>query len=105
MRRILVDYARKRRADRRDGGFRVVLDDAIAVAPLRGTDVIRLDEALKGLAALDPGQSRIVELRFFAGLSIAETADVLSLSPATVKRRWATARAWLLREMDRSSDR
>jgi RNA polymerase sigma factor (TIGR02999 family) len=105
MRRILVDHARKRRAARRDGGFKVILDDAVSEEPLRGTDVIRLDEALEGLAALDPEQSRIVELRFFTGLSIEETAAVLSLSPATVKRRWATARAWLLREMGRPSGR
>ena len=105
MRRILVDHARKRRAARRDGGFKVILDEAVSEEPLRGTDVIRLDEALEGLAALDPEQSRIVELRFFTGLSIEETAAVLSLSPATVKRRWATARAWLLREMGRPSGR
>jgi RNA polymerase sigma factor (TIGR02999 family) len=101
MRRILVDYARKRRAAKRDGGLKVILDDAVSEEPFRGTDVIRLDEALEGLAALDPEQSRIVELRFFTGLSIEETADILHLSPATVKRRWATARAWLLREMGR----
>jgi RNA polymerase sigma factor (TIGR02999 family) len=103
MRRILVDYARKRRADRRDGGFKVSLDDVMPAAPLPSADVIWLDEVLKGLSALDPEQGQIVELRFFGGLSIAETAEVLKLSPATVKRRWVTARAWLLREMSRKS--
>jgi RNA polymerase sigma factor (TIGR02999 family) len=102
MRQILVDYARNHRAAKRDGGERVTLDGI----PLksRGVDVVALDEALKDLARLDPEQSRIVELRFFGGLSIEETAEVLNLSPMTVKRHWATAKLWLHKELSRTTD-
>lgn len=95
MRRILVDSARQRGRDKRGGGVLVTsLDDhEIAMAP--GVDVVALDDALVALAAMDPQQSQIVELRFFGGLTIAETADALDLSPTTVKREWLSAKAWL----------
>lgn len=100
MRRILVDHARARDAAKRGAGdFKVTLDEGIAVSEARDVEVIALDIALNNLAKLDPQQGRIVELRFFAGLSIEETSEVLSISPATVKRDWAMAKAWLSREM------
>ena len=102
MRQILVEYARRRNAAKRDAGCRVTLDCADELTKGRRLDFVALDDALNGLAKLDPQQSRIVELRFFAGLSIEETAHVLGLSPATVKREWTTARVWLYREI--SSD-
>jgi RNA polymerase sigma factor (TIGR02999 family) len=99
MRQILVEYARSRHAAKRDGGHRLTLDDSFALVKTRGVDVERLDDALQELARLDPQQSRIVELRFFGGLSIEETSQILRISPATVKRHWATARVWLHRAM------
>jgi RNA polymerase sigma factor (sigma-70 family) len=78
---------------------KLVLDEALHVAAGRATDVVALDEALTALAALDPQQSRIVELRFFGGLTIEETAEVVGVSPATVKRDWAVAKAWLYRAL------
>jgi RNA polymerase sigma factor (TIGR02999 family) len=102
MRQILVDYARNRRALKRDFGQRVTWDDAITWVRKKATDLIALDDALNELAKLDPQQGRVVELRFFGGLSIEETAHVLTISPATVKREWRTARAWLHREMKRA---
>jgi RNA polymerase sigma factor (TIGR02999 family) len=100
MRRILVDHARSRNAAKRgDGACRVTLDEGLIEAQQRDVDVIALDEALTNLAKLDPQQGQIVELRFFAGLSIEDTAEVLKISPATVKRDWAMAKAWLYREM------
>jgi RNA polymerase sigma factor (TIGR02999 family) len=99
MRQILVDHARARRAAKRDGGVRMTLGDVAGLLPSRGVDLIELDEALNSLAKLDAQQSLIVELRFFGGLSIEETSQVLGISPATVKRDWATARVWLHREM------
>jgi RNA polymerase sigma factor (TIGR02999 family) len=98
MRQILVEYARSRNAGKRDGGFRLELDDALAFKT-RSVDMVALDDALKELAKLDQQQSRIVELRFFGGLSIEETARALNLSPTTVKRHWASARLWLHHEM------
>src|SRR5262249_40024892 len=86
MRQVLVQYARRRKAVKRDAGYKLTLDDALAPAKSRSMDVAALDDALKELAKLDPQQSRIVELRYFGGLSIEETAQVLDLSPATVKR-------------------
>jgi len=105
MRQILVDYARSRRAAKRGGGQELTLDGATFSVRNRSVDLIALDDALSGLAKLDPQQSRIVELRFFGGLSIEETSQVLGISPATVKREWATARAWLHHEMSRSAQR
>jgi RNA polymerase sigma factor (TIGR02999 family) len=102
MRQILVDYARSRRAAKRGGGQELTLDDATYSAKNKDVDLIALDDALSGLAKLDPQQSRIVELRFFGGLSIEETSQVLGISPATVKREWATARAWLHHEISRT---
>jgi RNA polymerase sigma factor (TIGR02999 family) len=101
MRQILVEYARRRRAAKRDGGYRLTLD-GLELADKRGVDLVALDDALSGLAKLDAEQGRIVELRFFGGLSIEETAQVLNVSPATVKRHWATARLWLHKEMSRA---
>ena len=102
MRRILVDHARRRRAAKRDGGLRVTLDDsaaAVAGGDASALDLIALDEALSRLGALDPRQARVVELRFFAGLEVEETARALGISPATVKRDWTFARAFLQREL------
>jgi RNA polymerase sigma factor (TIGR02999 family) len=98
MRQILVEHARGRRAAKRDGGFRLTLDDALAFKT-RHVDLVALDDALNQLAKLDQQQSRIVELRFFGGLSIEETSRAMNLSPTTVKRHWATARLWLHHEM------
>jgi RNA polymerase sigma factor (TIGR02999 family) len=102
MRQILVDYARNRKAAKRRNDCKIALDEAVELPQKRDLDVLALDEALKELARLDSQQARIVELRFFGGLSIEETSDVLEISPARVKRDWATARAWLYREMDRT---
>jgi RNA polymerase sigma factor (TIGR02999 family) len=100
MRRILVDYAKGRQAAKRGSGApRVPLDDAIAVPEMRGLDVVALDEALSRLAEVDPRQGRIVEMRFFIGLSHEEIAKVLEISVTTVKREWKTARLWLYREL------
>lgn len=100
MRHILVDHARKRQAGKRGAGVsHLTLTSGIALPENRVVDVLALDEVLQRLASLDEQQSRIVELRFFAGLSIEQTAEVVGASPATVKREWATARAWLHREM------
>jgi len=102
MRQILVDYARRRRRAKRGGGCKLTLDEAVFLSRGRDLDLVALDGALNELSRLDTQQSKIVELRFFCGLSIAETAGILSISPATVKRDWATARVWLHREMSRS---
>ena len=99
MRRVLVDHARQRGREKRGGGVSVVSLDENAVAPRPEVDVVALDEALERLAAADPQQSRVVELRFFAGLSVEETAVALGISPATVKRDWATAKLWLYNEL------
>ena len=103
MRQILVDYARNRKAAKRRDDCKITLDDVIELPQKRDLDVLALDDALRELARMDSQQARIVELRFFAGLSIQETSDVLEISPATVKRDWATARVWLYREMDRTA--
>jgi RNA polymerase sigma factor (TIGR02999 family) len=103
MRQILVEHARRRKAAKRDGGWRLSLSDGLA-DKTPSVDVVALDDALNELAKLDPQQSCIVELRFFAGLSIEETSNVLNLSPTTVKRHWATARLWLYREMSKTTD-
>jgi RNA polymerase sigma-70 factor, ECF subfamily len=100
MRRILVDFARARGYDKRGGGARVVaLDEAAVIVSDQDTDMVALDEALNSLAEMDARQSKVVELRFFGGLSVEETAEVLKVSPATVRRDWSLARAWLRREM------
>lgn len=100
MRRILVDHARKRRYTKRGGGtLFVVLDEALAAAQPREVDLMALEVALEGLTRIDGRKGRVVELRYFGGLSIEETADVLSVSVDTVKRDWRLARAWLLAEL------
>ena len=102
IRRILVDHARAHKAEKRGGGAGVLsLDEAIGVPERRDIEVLSLNDALEALQALDPKQARIVELRFFTGLSIEETAEVVGVSPATVKREWVAARAWLFREVSR----
>jgi RNA polymerase sigma factor (TIGR02999 family) len=104
MRRILVDDARRRSFDKRGGSrIQVSLSEALSVAQEQAANVLALDDALKTLAANDARQSEIVELRFFGGLSIDETAEVLKVSPGTVMRDWTFARAWLRNEM--SDDR
>ena len=104
MRQILVDYARTHAAEKRGGtATELSLDECLPLDASRSRDLLALDDALNGLARLDPRQSRIVELRYFTGLSIEETAEVLGISPATVKRDWTTARAWLQREMNRGA--
>ncbi len=101
MRRILVDHARKRAAAKRvDARGRVALETAFLPADKPPVDIIALDGALARLADFDPPQSRIVELRFFGGLTIEETAEVVGISPATVKREWTMAKAWLRREIE-----
>jgi RNA polymerase sigma factor (TIGR02999 family) len=100
MRRILVDYSRKHAAARRgSAGEKVLLEDTMAIVEHQPLDMLGLDSALKKLAELDPAQSRLVELRFFGGLSVEETAEVLGVSTATVKRSWSSARAFLHRQM------
>lgn len=103
MRQILVDHARARLAKKRDGGCRITLAEDVAVAEPGEVDVLAVDDALSRLAVLDAQQARVVELRYFGGLSIRETSEVLGVSEATVKRDWATARAWLHREIDGAS--
>lgn len=102
IRQILVDHARAHKAAKRDSGPKLSLDEAVGVADRREVDLVRLDDALAGLASIDEQQARIVELRFFVGLTIEETAEVLEVSPTTIKREWTTARAWLFRELSRS---
>ena len=101
MRQILVEYARNQRAAKRDGGCKLALDDTVAFEG-RSLDLVALDDALSELAKLNPQQSQIVELRFFGGLSIEESAHVLDLSPATVQRKWSTARIWLHHQLSRA---
>jgi len=100
MRRLLVERARARHANKRGGDqIRVTLDDASASIEARSIDFLALDRALEALARLDPQQARIVELRFFGGLTVEETADAVGISPATVKRDWTVAKAWLMRAL------
>lgn len=103
MREILVDHARMRAAAKRGANcITLSFDDEIALPQKRELDLVALDDALSGLAQLDARQAQIVDLRFFGGLSIEDTSCVLGISPATVKREWATARLWLQRELSRS---
>jgi len=101
MRRVLIDHAVARRAQKRGGGVQPgpLLDDAVAMVDARAIELLDLDEALDRLAMLDARQARLVECRFYGGMSIKETAEALDISPATVKREWALARAWLNREL------
>ncbi len=100
MRRILVDFARSRRSLKRGAAAQqVTLDDALSMSPEQGQDVVALDEALKALALVDSRKSQVVELRFFGGLTVEETAEVLKVSSDTVLRDWRLAKVWLLREL------
>lgn len=106
MRRILVDFARSRQNLKRGGGAqRVSLDEALVVSPERGADLLALDEALERLAGLNARQSQVVELRYFGGLSEDEVAEVLKVSPRTVRSDWSLARSWLYRELGRGVDK
>jgi RNA polymerase sigma factor (TIGR02999 family) len=105
MRRVLVDYARRRNFAKRSGAAqRVMLEEAASLAEERAAEVVALDDALQSLAQFDPRKSRVVELRYFGGLSIEETAEVLGIAAATVVRDWNTAKAWLWQEMIRSEE-
>jgi RNA polymerase sigma factor (TIGR02999 family) len=99
MRQVLVDHAREKQAAKRDGRIKLELQPEMMPVPAPDVDLLALDRALDALAKLDARQSKIVELRFFAGLSIEDTSEVLGMSPATVKRDWVTARAWIYRSM------
>jgi len=100
MRRILVDHARGKRADKRGGdAHKIDIEEAIGLSDAAHPDLVKLDDALKELAKVDERQSRIVELRYFGGLEIEEVAEVLNISPATVKRDWTVAKAWLKKEL------
>jgi RNA polymerase sigma factor (TIGR02999 family) len=100
MRRILVDFARSRHYQKRGGGAQQVsLDEALVVGKERGADLVALDDALQALAAIDPRKSQVVEMRFFGGLSVEETAEALHVSPETVMRDWKLAKVWLSREL------
>lgn len=101
MRRIMVDHARERRALKRGGGaLKVTLDEAVLVTEARSEELLALDEALETLTAQDPRKSQIVELRYFGGLTVDETAEFLEVSPRTVEREWTMARAWLYRAIN-----
>ena len=102
MRRILVEFARRHGSQKRGGEVqRVSLEESLVVYGERGADLVALDDALQALAAIDPRRSQVVELRFFGGLSVEETAEVLRVSPETVMHDWKLAKAWLLRAMNR----
>jgi RNA polymerase sigma-70 factor, ECF subfamily len=102
IRRILVDHARQRKRQKRGGGAqKITLDDSVALAPQREEQVLALDEALEKLTKLDPRQAQVVEMRFFAGMSVEEVADQLGVSKRTVEGDWTMARAWLMRELSR----
>lgn len=103
IRRILVDHARRRHAEKRGGETqKISLDESIATPQQKDVDLVALDDALNDLARLDSQQAQVIELRFFAGMTIAETAVVLGVSPATVQRDWITAKVWLFRQISRS---
>jgi RNA polymerase sigma factor (TIGR02999 family) len=103
MRRVLVDAARRRNSQKRGGGqVRVTLDDRLDIAEADGTDVVALDEALRRLAELNPRHSRIVELRYFGGLTEDQVAELLEVSPRTVRRDWSLAKAFLFRELSKA---
>jgi len=101
MRKILVDHARRRRAEKRGGGHKLSLDEAVSFAAEGEVDLIALDDALLNLERIDARQAKVVELRFFGGLTIEETAEALRISPATVKNEWAFAKAWLRVELSK----
>lgn len=106
MRHILIDHARRHAYAKRGGGARKVpFDEAVALNDKRADELVALDEALNILAAMDKRKSQIIELRFFGGLSIEETAEAMKISPITVTREWRSAKAWLRREMNRDNDK
>jgi len=101
MRRILVDHARSRQYTKRGGGaHRISFDEALVISPERGSDLVALDEALSKLSSIDPRKGKVVELRFFGGLSVEETAEALEVSAVTVMREWSLAKAWLYNSLD-----
>lgn len=105
MRRILIDHARTRQAAKRgSGGMKISLDDILEISDERAADLIALDEALKALAEFDQQKARVVELRYFGGLSIEETAEVMGVGTATITRQWRLAKAWLYHELSNQSD-
>jgi RNA polymerase sigma-70 factor (ECF subfamily) len=105
LRRILIDHARARRTAKREGALhRVPLEEPLLLTDEQSDELVALDEALERLAQFDARQSRVVELRFFGGLTVEETAEALGISPETVKRDWSVARAWLHREVSKSRD-
>jgi RNA polymerase sigma factor (TIGR02999 family) len=104
MRRILVEHARRHNLKRGGGVQHVALDEAAMVGGDQDTDLVALDDAMNGLARIDPRKVQVVEMRFFGGLSVEETAEVLKVSPVTVKRDWRAARAWLYRELNGGTD-
>jgi RNA polymerase sigma factor (TIGR02999 family) len=99
MRRILVERARRRNLKRGGGIRHIVLDEGAVMSGQRGADLVALDDAMNALARHDPRKAQVVEMRYFGGLSVAETAEVLKVSPITVMRDWRTAKIWLLREL------
>src|SRR5438128_1013100 len=104
MRRILVDHAKTKYRDKRGGAAtKVPLDEVVNLSQGRASDLVKLDDALTGLAQTDPRKSRVVELHFFGGLSVEETAEVLGVSPQTVLRDWKLAKAWLYQEIKRGA--
>ncbi|MFZ1700295.1 MAG: sigma-70 family RNA polymerase sigma factor [Pyrinomonadaceae bacterium] len=103
MRKVLIDHARARKAEKRSG-HKLILDEAISLPDSRPVDLLALDEAMQSLEQLDPRQAKIVELRFFGGLSIEETAYVLRVSESTVRREWTFAKAWFQRELGSNPD-
>jgi RNA polymerase sigma factor (TIGR02999 family) len=104
MRRILVSHARGRQAQKRGGAAQhITLDEGVAAEPQRDLNLLALDDALTRLEQLDPEKSRMVELRFFSGLSVQETAEVMGVSPRTIDRQWRTAKAWLYREIGKAA--
>lgn len=104
MRQILVDYARSRRANKRDGGCKIEFDEMAALPVAGDTELLALDDALDELSRIDERQGKIVEMKFFGGLSAPEISQVLGISRATVDREWATARVWLHRQMNRAAE-
>jgi RNA polymerase sigma factor (TIGR02999 family) len=104
MRQVLVDYARGHRAEKRDGGYKIELEDVAGLAIIGDSELLSLDDALKELSRIDERQGKIVEMKFFGGLSAPEISQVLGISRATVDRDWATARVWLHRQMSRRAE-
>ena len=101
MRRVLMDYARAHKAEKRggEGARKVEIEDRLLISTEKLDDVLAMDDALERLSSIDPRQGRIVDLRYFTGLNVEETAEVMGVSPKTVKRDWRSAKAWLHREM------